>query len=489
MNSEPDRPRLLRCKFFLEDSAALVREDIGVVVTRGHISAVTDYSQAAHLYPRLPVDELDGLVLPGFVDAHSHLRGLSLSELGIDEGPLESWLLQLGVLPGLSPYHEALVASYGLLSTGVTSVQAIHHTYAPLAGYVSEIEGLVEALTLTGIRCVLGLGVTDAAEYLPPPVPGVSVPELITDYELPVYGIAAGEYEQLVRRITGSVKLSNDLLEFCLAPVAPQWCSDALLSLIASLSGSGCRVHTHLLESEFQREWLVADDPFSRLARFGLIGPRLSVAHGVWLDEDEITTLGSRGASIVHCPCSNERLEVGTGDVRRWISSGVTVAVGTDGQWVGERPDLFAEMRAAIAQSGRVGPRLTAREMFHIATRGGAAALGHENTGGALEIGRAADLVCLEVDRSVALDEILSTMIESGRSDCVRDVMVGGTFRERDWQWTITAEVSQARDYLREQFGLVRVAALERLTQAIAAGAVLPAYLNDRRSALLRKES
>ena len=137
----------------------------------------------------------------------------------------------------------------------------------------------------------------------------------------------------------------------------------------------GARVHTHLLESPAQRHWL-PEGPVERLDRSGLLGPWLSVAHGVWLEDEELVALAAAGVGLVHCPTSNRALQVGAARVGAWWAAGLVPALATDSHPTAGRLDMFAQLRGALETAEQVGTPLTPLQVLTMATVGGAAALG-----------------------------------------------------------------------------------------------------------------
>lgn len=372
----------------------------------------------------------DGLVIPGLVDAHSHLRGISTQRQGVLDTALERWVVRLGALTALDVASDALVAAADLLRTGVTSVLAVHHAFAEPEEYVAGGHAMRTALRTIGLRGDVVLGVTDTHELTPAGAPAtlsappVDAPELLR-------ALAAMD---LADR-------SGDV-HWAIGPVGPQWCSDPTLEGIAELARDrGLRVHTHLMETVHQRTWAPPLSPVQRLARAGLLDERLSAAHGIWLSGAEQTLLAEAGVTVVHCPTSNLRLGSGSAPVPAWWGAGLPVALGLDSAGRGAHPDMFDEMRTAVrnAELHRCPGRH--REVLVMATQGGARAL--DRSLGAVARGHAADLVMLEGAAAEATD--VEALIESGSREHVRRVLVGGVIRLDDGIPVGCSEVEQVR--------------------------------------------
>jgi 5-methylthioadenosine/S-adenosylhomocysteine deaminase len=165
----------------------------------------------------------------------------------------------------------------------------------------------------------------------------------------------------------------------------------------------------------------------------GALGGRVLAAHGVHLSDDDIALLASRGAAVAHCPGSNAKLAAGVARLTALRRAGVRVGLGTDGPASGDDLDMWAEARLA-GLLARVGSgdaaALTAAELLLMSTRDGAAAIGRDDLG-ALEAGRLADLVHVDLDDPAFVApqddaQLLSNLVWAGGSRLVRDVWVAG---------------------------------------------------------------
>jgi 5-methylthioadenosine/S-adenosylhomocysteine deaminase len=474
---------IFRCRWLLSDAQAPLASSAGLAVSEGRIFKSAPFRELRDDLPQAQVIELDGLVVPGFIDAHTHLRGIPLQAIGVEDAPLELWLLRLGALTGLSYGDEATIASADGLATGITSLQAVHHTYSSPEQYRREIEQVREGLGRTRIRSCLALGITDQAEYIPPSREGAELPASLRDYRKPTYSMNSTQYAELVRDVVRDNPSSSDpstnLFSLCLAPVAPQWCSDELLKTVSTLSEDGLRVHTHLLESQWQRSWIPHDDPVSRLSRFGLISKQLSAAHGVWMSPDEMQTLGLCNLSIVHCPASNRRLQTGDARVADWLSAGLIPALGTDGHGAPTAPDFFDVMREALSCAERVGSPLTARQVFDMATAGGAAAIGSAAQLGKLLEGYIADLVCVAMEQPKEQGAAIDELVLRATPAAVSSVVVNGEMVIDAGRAPWSTEVDRSRTVLREELARTEPNRRKRLDAVGPAEAGLDRYLRN----------
>ena len=167
------------------------------------------------------------------------------------------------------------------------------------------------------------------------------------------------------------------------------------------------------------------------LGEVGLLNDRLTIAHGVWLDGEEMALLGQACASLAHNPASNLKLKSGVAPMRRVIDAGVNVALGCDNCSCGDCQSMFTAMKLLCLLTAAADPSPTgvdAALAINAATVGGARALGLEGEVGAIVPGMQADLVMLDL-RDIAYVPLNSAarqvvFAESGRG--VHSVVVGG---------------------------------------------------------------
>ena len=168
------------------------------------------------------------------------------------------------------------------------------------------------------------------------------------------------------------------------------------------------------------------------LHKLGLIGPNFTAAHAVWIDDDDMGRLADAGACVAHNPGSNMKLGSGLGAARKMRDRGITLGIGTDGCLSSDNQNVFEAMRTAAFISRVQGPDprqwLTAAEAFEAATKGGARALGMENSIGQLAPGFKADVVFLDLTNInyVPLNEPLLHVVFVEDGTGVDRVMVGG---------------------------------------------------------------
>jgi cytosine/adenosine deaminase-related metal-dependent hydrolase len=236
------------------------------------------------------------------------------------------------------------------------------------------------------------------------------------------------------------------------------------------------RIGLHLHVGEAKSHAVQARERFGtslvgRLDALGVLGPDVSMAHCVWLDDAEFALAAARGATIVHNPASNLKLGSGVARVRRMRELGVNVAVATDGPCSSDNFNMFEAIRLAglLHTSNQADYRqwLSASQVLRMATINGARACGLEAEIGSLEAGKRADIVLLRRDSyALAADNNLPVQLvycETGAS--VDTVFVDGEVVVRDGRCTrvdeqaLYREVSATRAALQPGFAAELAAA------------------------------
>jgi cytosine/adenosine deaminase-related metal-dependent hydrolase len=223
-----------------------------------------------------------------------------------------------------------------------------------------------------------------------------------------------------------------------LAPANLHWCSDIGLQTIARASEAfDVPMHMHLLETAYQKEYAYRRGGVSALAyidRFGMLGPRMTLGHGVWLNESDIDRVAATGTCICHNCSSNFRLRSGIAPLNRFAAKGVEVALGIDEAGMNDDRDMLQELRMVLRAHRAPGMDddvPTCARVFNMATTGGARTTPFGDTLGTIEPGRAADLVLLDW-KQIAwpyLDpetSLLDAVVQRGKAQGVRTVLCDG---------------------------------------------------------------
>jgi 5-methylthioadenosine/S-adenosylhomocysteine deaminase len=384
-------------------------------------------------------------VVPGMVNAHAHsnenwFRGLW------DNLPLEPWMLfsyPVLAAPAQSAeeiYVRTLLGGIELLRSGATCVvDFLYDTEAAL-------EPVVRAYRDLGLRAVVAIGMSDRAYHETVVLDQRLVPpDLISrlEREKPP---AWDEWSDVTRRAVERFHRPDEGISICLAPSGPQRCTDAMLVGCAALADElDLMIHIHVLETRMQAvsgQRMYGRTLPEHMDAIGFLSPRVCFEHGIWLTESDLELVRDRGVTIVHNPVSNMKLGSGIAPVPELLRHGVNVALGTDGMSSNDGNDMFATLKTAALLhklwETDYEQWLGAHEAWAIATAGGATAAGDPGGLGAIEPGRRADLVLLDLDSLVftPLNDPLKQLALGSTTLAVSSVMVGGEWRVLDGQIT-----------------------------------------------------
>ncbi len=445
MADKSSERRIIRGRWVIADSETVI--DDGAVAIEG--DRILETGAWTELRPRHGDAEVLGsdriAVLPGLVNAHHHSAGATALQHGLADLHLEPWILMHARLRETDIHLDTLLSAGRLLKTGVTAVVEAHSGRASPEAYAVRCRRALEAYDCAGIRVAFAAGMRDQG-YLAHGRAG--------DRDF-----LAGLPEDLRRAAAAALPGPDDLdhddyfaildelharyrdhprLEVWFGPPGPPWVSDGFLAAIAERAEAlDTGIQTHLEESYYER--LHGPREYGRatlthLAALGVLGPRFSIAHGVWLSEPEIGILAESGAAVSHNPSSNLRLRAGIAPLNALLAAGATVALGMDGTSLNDDEDMFAEMRLALRlnRPPRLGlPAPSPAEIFALATQGGAKLLRAEGRVGRLAPGYLADVALVDLTRTTwpwTAPEAapLDIVVQRARAGDVETVLVGG---------------------------------------------------------------
>lgn len=399
------------------EPANVTLEHHAVVIRNGVIADILPSHDARAKYLPAETVRLEHHVLmPGLVNTHTH-AAMSLMRGIADDLPLMRWLeeaiwpTERAHLSDQFVYDGTLLAGAEMLRSGITCANDMYFFPDAAARAFDEL----------GMRAILGVTVIDFPSG---------------------YATDADDYLRKGLQVRDQWS-EHPLLGFALAPHAPYTVSDATFEHIASLATElGAPIHLHLHETLGEIEESLRTHgirPLQRLQRLGLLGSELLVAHAVHMTDEELDLLAAHGVSVSHNPTSNMKLASGIAPVAAMLSRRIEVGLGTDGSASNNRLDIFQEMRhaALLAKVSTANANtLPAHEVIHMATLGGAAALGLGDKIGSLRIGKQADLCAIALDDWITnpcFDPASHVIYVSGR-DHVSDVWVSGRRRVAEYQ-------------------------------------------------------
>jgi cytosine/adenosine deaminase-related metal-dependent hydrolase len=225
-------------------------------------------------------------------------------------------------------------------------------------------------------------------------------------------------------------------------PAGVQWCSDEMLRRIGTAAErSGRRVHMHLLETRYQRNW--ADRTYPQgivryLDEIGLVNERVSFAHCIWLRPDEMDLIAARGATIVINTSSNFIVSSGLAPVGEMLRRGCRLAMGLDGcPSTRTRTPCESGCLYAVHKAAGFEIRVRREDLLRIACEHGRFAVTGESDGGRIAAGAPADVLVLDWDKLAAeLIEpdvpAIELLLAKARQEHVKQLFVAGREIVRD---------------------------------------------------------
>jgi 5-methylthioadenosine/S-adenosylhomocysteine deaminase len=392
-----------------------VLRDVEVVVQKNKIVKVGAPRSGQKTGLRQLIDAKGKVLIPGLI--HSHLHACqTLCRNHADGYELLEWLRER-----IWPFEASHDAISMRASADITFLECIRSGATSMLdmGSVSHYDAVFESALESGVRLVGGKCMMDAGQ-----------------------GVPKGLRETTEQSLAESIRLiekwhqaANGRLRYALAPRFVLSCTPLLFQEVARLAAAkGVRIHTHASENPTECDVVrekTGKDNVVYFADLGLLGPQTTLAHCVWLTAEEQRMIRETQTSVAHCPSANMKLASGYAKVPELLAAKINVGLGADGAPCNNNLDIFHEMRlAALIHKPRTGPTsMSAMQVFEMATLNGAKALGLEGEVGAIAEGYKADLVTVDlaqVHSTPQSNDVISTLVYSGQSQDVRDVIIDG---------------------------------------------------------------
>lgn len=389
--------------------------DGAILVDGNEIKAAGSFEDLKSANPNAVVEgSAEAIVLPGLVNAHTHGRGLPVSALGVLDGHVDPFLVDYLTVPPLDAHLDTLYENLRLLRSGVTTV--LHSGLLRTPGEMrKELDGAIRAYRDCGMRVSYAVPMQDVPglvyrdeenlfDSLDEPLKSKIKNELggagFTDAgpAIEVFENASADYSE------------DPAVRIFAGPNGPDWASDDLWGRVVELTEKHeTGIQSHCSESAAQRDASVSIHgipPVARLERLGVLGPKTSLAHCVWVDEYEQELLAEHKTTVCTLTSSNMRLAQGVAPIASMLEKGVPVAIGTDSFSLASDDDYLAEIRLAgivhrMPRDRGLSWFPRAPELLRMATTKGAAAAGFNNGVGKLVEGGPADIVILDRDTMV----------------------------------------------------------------------------------------
>jgi cytosine/adenosine deaminase-related metal-dependent hydrolase len=418
------------------EDGAILHED-GIILAVGPAADLTARHPEAQV-----IGADDQIILPGFVNAHHHV-GLTPLQLGSPDHALELWFASRLSARPLDRYLDTLYSAFEMIASGITTVQHIHGwSPGPIDAIFGTAQQILRAYREIGMRASYSYAVREQNRFvyesdeallaaLPEPVAS-QMAAVLKPQQFP-FADNMTLYDRLVAENEGQT-----LTKIQLAPANLHWCSDTALSEIESRSARDeVPMHMHLLETAYQKEYArrrTGTTAVKHLAKLGLLSPRLTLGHAVWLTEEDIDLVAAHGVCLCHNCSSNFRLRSGMAPLNEFARRGIPVAVGIDEAGLNDDRDMLQEMRLILnvhRVPGMDDVPPTCPQVLRMATEHGAGTTPFAGKIGRLEPGRYADFVVINHRRALYPYQddqipILDAIMQRAKTGAVDATVIGG---------------------------------------------------------------
>ena len=378
------------------------RHDGAVVGLRADDGLISELGPGVEAGPEDEVIHADGMALvPGLVNGHTH-AAMTLFRGHGEELPLRRWLEEV-----VWPVEERLEAEDVYWGTRLACMEMIRTGTVRFWDMYWHPGATARAVEDAGLQATIGRPLID------------------------VGGARASDVRDAAERSLEEIGAPRERIAPALTPHAIYTVSEPSLRWVAETSASReLPVHIHLAETEDEVARCVEAHgarPAAYLDELGLLGPRTLLAHGVWLDSDELELIAEREATVVTNPVANLKLAVGGPfPYPAARDAGVRLGLGTDGPGSNDSLDLFADMKTfALLQKGaaRDPAAVSAAEAWGLATGRCSPLLGRA---GRLAPGEPADFLLLADAPELALGDFTSALVYAASGRVVDTTVVAG---------------------------------------------------------------
>jgi 5-methylthioadenosine/S-adenosylhomocysteine deaminase len=410
-------------------------DDGAVAIDKGDIVAVGKSGDIARRFAGTDTIHAHGMaVLPGFVNAHTHVP-MTLFRGIADDRDLMDWL-QHFIFPAEAKNVDRDFVRWGTRLAAAEMIASGTTTFTDMYYFESDIAAEAKR---AGLRAVVGETMIDFP---------------VADNK--TWEAAVAYVRDFVARWHG-----DRLITPALAPHAPYTVSRAHLEQVRALATElHAPILIHVAETKNEAAQIKDNtaglSPVAYLDSIGFLGHDVIAAHAIWLTPDDIRTFATKRVGVAHCPESNMMLASGVAHVVDMRKAGIAVGLGTDGP-AGSNNNLdMVEEAASAARLQKItlgDPKaLSARDVLEMATLGGARALGMEDRIGTLEAGKRADVIVIDLQqpKTQPVYSVESAIVYAASGNSVVTTICDGKILMRNRKLlTVDAEaaVAKAKEY------------------------------------------
>lgn len=390
----------------------------GAVAIRGEV--IADFGLFAELSRKYPgatvVGDDYGIVIPGLVNAHTHLSEALIPGMAED---LSIWVWATRLLMPVMPHLTREMARVGAIFRGAEALRSGVTTLNDMFCHANPAEcaslGSVDGLEEIGLRGVVAFGAEDIAWGATAPLPVSRIVE---------------EHHALAERCAASKRVG---FRVGIGTMLGQ--SDELLKASGDLARATKKgIHTHLAEvreekTAAQIRWGKSTVEYA--AEIGILEADCIAGHGVWVSPEEIELIAAKKAAILYNPTANMILGSGVCPLSEYTARGVLMGIGTDGMASNDSHNMIEALKvgALLQKVHRQNPEVAdARLMLKMSTIDGARVLGLGNITGSLDVGKRADIVRFDGNSfgTAVVHDPYQQIVYGAGPDSVADVWVDG---------------------------------------------------------------
>ncbi|MDZ4677722.1 MAG: amidohydrolase [Oligoflexia bacterium] len=350
------------------------------------------------------------IVMPGLINGHTHLC-MSLFRGLADDLPFHQWLHEY-ILPLEAKLVDAKFVRVGTQLAALECIQNGVTTVCDMYFFAQEVATVLDEAGLRGLVC-----------------------EAITDFPTPDNKNLDDSHFKILQQMCDKYK-NHERIQPCVGPHAPYTCSDDTIKKSKEFAlKHQIPIVMHVSETQNEvNESLkkYSKTPVKRLFDLGLLTNKTIFAHCVCITDEDIDLLQKTGTSAIYNPESNMKLGSGVAPVPKMLKAGIKVGIGTDGAASNNDLSILSEMDvgAKLQKLSHLdNTALTGIDTLRMATIGGAEALGISKNVGSLEVGKFADIICLDLDSSHMrpLHDVVSQIVYTASAADVETVICHGS--------------------------------------------------------------
>lgn len=389
-----------------------VKENINVLTQGNAIKYIGE--EIPQGYKGEVYDGKNKVMSPGFFNTHCHIPMTILRGYG-DGLSLQKWLFER-----IFPYEAKLTGEDCFWAGQLGAIELIKSGTSSFSDMYFFIDHIIDGIEISGLKANISHGISGGSD--------------ITDFKnLKGFIDTDRLYNRFNKAEDGKIKLD-------IALHAEYTSTEAMVRYLAEYAKENkLIVQTHISETKHEHEECKGRHgltPTAYLEKCGLLDNKVTGAHCVWVEEEDMDILKEKDVTVAHCISSNLKLGSGFAPIKRMMDKGVNVGFGTDGASSNNNLNMLEEISlSAMANKGiNHDPQfMSTKEIFKMATLNGALSQGRENCG-SIKVGNKADILIYDFDKAhlQPVHDVLSNIIYSAQSDDICLNMIDGKVVYKD---------------------------------------------------------